>query len=591
MAVNLSPVFGVAGQLFDNNGNPLAGGKIFTYAAGTTTLVDTYTNSLGNIAHSNPIVLDGAGRVPSGEIWLTDGIQYKFVVEDAASNLIGTYDNLIGINSNFVAFTNEQEIQTAIAGQTVFNLTTMQYQPSINSLSVFVDGVNQYGPGAQYAYVETDQDTVTFVSGLHVGASVKFTTSQLNSSGGGDACNVSYTAPFTGATLTTVCEKLSETISVKDFGAIPDDLTSDLNAFILARNNQKAYTVPYGNYSLPSAFDSQNTPLISYGATFNLGSPATTYLRSFIDLGSKSILRKSIRDPSEYTGTPTTYTYVTDLTSIDIRHQNGAGYQQFYNSDAGGRTSVPAIYIEGSSFSYGDVPGVSVHYGISRHPNWASITGSWTGANSVVLYDGQSTALTNNVNIYGAEYHLDDNANDRVAANGLVLVFNRQNGNPSVGGQYNTVWTGVRIQTSGTYACDSGLSINGKWNVGIDFTGANLSNKAAIALKTDDRIYFGAPATSPPLWYANVLSNNYQVFDGTKYNFVVNNVSALTIAQNEVVSTEIHKFIKSFNVVSSGNISQTVGAAGVASVLPAQPFTYLKIKIDGVTYKIPVYQD
>lgn len=94
MAVNLSPVFGAAGQLFDNNGNPLAGGKIYTYLAGTTTNAATYTSSSGSIAHSNPIVLDGAGRVPSGEIWLTNGIAYKFVVEDAASNLIGTYDNL-----------------------------------------------------------------------------------------------------------------------------------------------------------------------------------------------------------------------------------------------------------------------------------------------------------------------------------------------------------------------------------------------------------------------------------------------------------------------------------------------------------------
>ena len=191
MAVNLSPVFGVAGQLFDNNGNPLAGGKIYTYLAGTTTPAATYTSSQGSIAHSNPIVLDGAGRVPSGEIWLTDGIQYKFVVEDAASNLIGTYDNLTGINSNFVSYTAQQEIQTATAGQTVFTLTTMQYQPNTNNLSVFVDGVNQYGPGAQYAFVETNSTTITFVSGLHVGASVKFTTAALVSPGATTAQNVS----------------------------------------------------------------------------------------------------------------------------------------------------------------------------------------------------------------------------------------------------------------------------------------------------------------------------------------------------------------------------------------------------------------
>lgn len=230
MAVNLSPVFGVAGQLFDNNGNPLAGGKIFTYLAGTTTSAATYTSSSGAIAHSNPIVLDGAGRVPSGEIWLTDGIQYKFVVEDAASNLIGTYDNLTGINSNFVAFTAQQEIQTATAGQTVFNLTTMQYQPATNNLSVFVDGVNQYGPGAQYAYVETDSDTVTFVSGLHVGASVKFTTASPVASNVTDAENVTYNPPFTNGITTNVENKLAQTVSVKDFGAVGDGVTDDAAA-------------------------------------------------------------------------------------------------------------------------------------------------------------------------------------------------------------------------------------------------------------------------------------------------------------------------------------------------------------------------
>jgi hypothetical protein len=230
MAVNLSPVFGVAGQLFDNNGNPLAGGKIYTYLAGTTTNAATYTSSTGNIAHSNPIVLDGAGRVPSGEIWLTDGISYKFVVEDAASNLIGTYDNLIGINSNFVNFTNSQEIQAATANQTVFNLATMQYQPGTNSLTVFVDGVNQYGPGAQYAYVETDSDTVTFINGLHVGALVKFTTSQLNTSGGVDAQQVSYNPPFVGGDATNVEAKLAQTVSVEDFGAIGNGIADDTAA-------------------------------------------------------------------------------------------------------------------------------------------------------------------------------------------------------------------------------------------------------------------------------------------------------------------------------------------------------------------------
>jgi hypothetical protein len=251
MAVNLSPVGGVAGQFFDNNGNPLAGGKIFTYSAGTTTNQATYTSATGAIAHSNPIILDGAGRVPSGEIWLTDGLEYKFVIKDNVDALIGTFDNIIGINSNFVNFTNQQELQTATAGQTVFTLTTMQYQPATNSLSVFVDGVNQYGPGALYAYVETDSMTVTFTAGLHVGAEVKFTTSNLNSSAGGTAAGVSFTGfkgqvgnvqdladddgsdwigfeqAGAGAVAISAQDKMRQIVSVKDFGAVGDGVTDD----------------------------------------------------------------------------------------------------------------------------------------------------------------------------------------------------------------------------------------------------------------------------------------------------------------------------------------------------------------------------
>ena len=239
MAVNLSPVGGVAAQFFDNDGNVLSGGKIYTYAAGTSTPAATYTSSNGTIAHSNPIILDSAGRVPTGEIWLTDSINYKFVLKDANDALIATYDNISGINSNFISFTNSQQIITATAGQTVFNLS-ISYQPGTNSLSVFVDGVNQYGPGAQYAYTETDSDTVTFTNGLHVGAEVKFTTTQQQGAGAVDASQVSYTPAGTGAVTTNVQAKLRQTVSVLDFGADPTGVLDSTAAFNLA--TKSAYT-------------------------------------------------------------------------------------------------------------------------------------------------------------------------------------------------------------------------------------------------------------------------------------------------------------------------------------------------------------
>ena len=278
MAVNLSPIWGAGAQLLDNSGNVLSGGKIYTYAAGTTTQVATYTSNSGITANSNPIVLNSAGRVPY-EIWLTDGQNYKFVLKDSNDVLIGTWDNLSGINSNFVNYVNQQEIQTATAGQTVFNLTTMQYLPGTGNLSVFVDGVNQYGPSAQYAFEETDSNTVTFASGLHVGALVKFTSTQIQNSGVADASQITYTYPAANAVTESVEARLAQYVSVKDFGAVGDGVTDDTTAItnaIVAANNigGGVVTFPAGNYICKNVPLLSNVTIEASGATITKKSDA-----------------------------------------------------------------------------------------------------------------------------------------------------------------------------------------------------------------------------------------------------------------------------------------------------------------------------
>ena len=283
MAVNLSPVGGVAAQFFTNTGAVLTGGKLYTYAAGTTTPAVTYTSSNGATAQPNPIVLDAAGRVSgSGEIWLTDGIIYKFVLKDSTDVLIATYDNITGINSNSVAYTNQQEIQVATAGQTVFNLG-ISYQVATNSLSVFVDGVNQYGPGAQYAYTETSSTSVTFTNGLHVGAVVKFTTTQQQGAGAVNASQVTYNPAGTGAVATNVQAKLRQIVSVKDFGAVGDGVTNDTAAMAAAHATGNVIYYPAGTY----LFTKLSTAITSGGITGD--GPTETVLKS-TDTSSDSLM-------------------------------------------------------------------------------------------------------------------------------------------------------------------------------------------------------------------------------------------------------------------------------------------------------------
>jgi hypothetical protein len=341
MAVNLSPVGGVAAQFFTNTGAVLTGGKIYTYLAGTTTPAVAYTSSNGATPWANPIVLDAAGRVSgSGEIWITDGITYKFVLKDSNDVLIATYDNISGINSNFVAFVNQQQIITATSGQTVFNLS-ISYQPGTNSLSVFVDGVNQYGPGAQYAYTETDSDTVTFTSGLHVGAEVKFTTTQQQSAGAVDASQVTYDPPFTGSVATNVEVKLSEYVSVQDFGADSTGVLDSTTAIQAAINSGKRVYVPKGVYKTSSALTitANNTTIYGDGVGSVIQTNSLTADIFTLGNGSTEISGLLFQDFTVWSSVTKTAGYAFNARFVtDSQWQNvNVGTQDLYATAGGHR--------------------------------------------------------------------------------------------------------------------------------------------------------------------------------------------------------------------------------------------------------------
>lgn len=107
MAVNPSAL-GPKPQIVDSAGLPAVGYQLFFYAAGTIgTKQDTYTNSTGLAANTNPIVLNALGE-PTNEIWWTAGLSYKVVLApandtDPPSSPIWSIDNLQGINDTTTA--------------------------------------------------------------------------------------------------------------------------------------------------------------------------------------------------------------------------------------------------------------------------------------------------------------------------------------------------------------------------------------------------------------------------------------------------------------------------------------------------------
>jgi hypothetical protein len=76
-------------QFYSNTGVPLTSGVLYTYAAGTTTLQPTFTDSTGTVQNPNPIPFGSGARAT---IWLTSGLPYKFVLcaqNDGASCAAG----------------------------------------------------------------------------------------------------------------------------------------------------------------------------------------------------------------------------------------------------------------------------------------------------------------------------------------------------------------------------------------------------------------------------------------------------------------------------------------------------------------------
>jgi len=70
-------------KVFDSNGNPLAGGKVYTYEAGTTTPKATYSDKELTVANANPVVLDSNGEA----VIYLDGT-YKIDIKDSDDSQI-----------------------------------------------------------------------------------------------------------------------------------------------------------------------------------------------------------------------------------------------------------------------------------------------------------------------------------------------------------------------------------------------------------------------------------------------------------------------------------------------------------------------
>ena len=260
MGVSLSQYAGAGAQFFDNNGVPLTGGLIYTYSAGTTTPIATYTSSSGGTANTNPIVLDSAGRTPA-QIWLTENNSYKFVLQTALGITIKTDDNIfasyeltkqvgvaVGLGAGSVA-TNIVVGDTALDSNTTGSNNTAV---GFNTMTANTDGFQNTAVGSEALDANTTGDYNTAVGYQALTAA---STANYNTGVGYRALNASTT----GANNTALGADALLLVTGSDNVAVGyqagDALTTGTNNIIIGNGAEAATaatsnSITFGNSSI-----------------------------------------------------------------------------------------------------------------------------------------------------------------------------------------------------------------------------------------------------------------------------------------------------------------------------------------------------
>lgn len=123
-------------QFFDSNGNPLSGGKVYTYAAGTSTPLATYTDQGGATPNANPVILDSRGEAA---IWfgVSSTSSYKIVLKTSADVLIWTADNVTASLASLAASSGSSLIGFLQAGTGAVARTVQAKERDIISVKDF----------------------------------------------------------------------------------------------------------------------------------------------------------------------------------------------------------------------------------------------------------------------------------------------------------------------------------------------------------------------------------------------------------------------------------------------------------------------
>ena len=291
----------------DTDGSPLNNGYVYVGSANLNPVTDpipVYWDAALTQPAAQPIrTINGylSRNGSPGRIY-TSFITYSFRVTNNKGEQV--FSDLNYTDPTSSAGSTYQQVITAIAGQTVFNLSRT-YIPGTNNLFIYRNGLRLI---VGQDYNETGYSQVTLTAGADNGDEFVFDIGyNYDSAASVDAQDVTYKLPAVDSVFTNVEAKLAETVSVKDFGAVGDGTTDDTAAIQAAIDSLPAagggLYFPTGTYLVASQV-TLNKPGLYYGdgwATNIRTSNASA--NTFLVTGAEQVQIENMRFTSSVTKT------------------------------------------------------------------------------------------------------------------------------------------------------------------------------------------------------------------------------------------------------------------------------------------------
>lgn len=524
--MNLSPL--PIQKFFDNNGDPLTGGLLFTYVAVTTTKLATYTDSSGASTNTNPIVLNFRGEA---NVWLDQTLTYKFVLApegdtDPPTRPIWSVDN-ISAAITYASLTQQ------IIGQLLYPRTLAEITASVVPLNYAYPELNILRYGAvgndstdctaalqnAMAVARINHGEIFLPIGTYRYATTLAvnTTMAIRGAGFWWQTVLKKTANFVGITVTGSC-------SLRNFTL--DRTGADSSAGITIRDQARCdfrdlYIKNQGSHGLW---------------------PQQTSLSSFYNLICESNAGDGVRlDATVVPLGPNSYVNANQFINIDTRGNTGNGWNM-----------VQAY----SNFGASIISQGNTGRGIRLDDARANNLQFYSEANST----SPGVELTNNVNCRGnILYSVQDDGVLDNSINDSNMIFR-----PNNAGSFEAF---VRSFRAMKLICPETGYDGNSYQGTLALT--HIANRD-FALTADGF------AGSQILRLRNAQTGGLDV--------LADRLELDTVRLKAVAPT-----VSAAQVGIGSTTASTVGAAGGAAALPANPTGYWIINVSGTAFKVPYY--